>query len=768
MLGKALTGFLVAAMAMAGLALLAGGVQLLELGGSAYYALAGAALIASAVGFWRARTWAAPLYGLLLVATLVWALVEAGLDGWALVPRLIAPAVLGLVLLASPLRRRGQRLAIRWIGVPLGLVLVTFAAATITAMSGGTAAPGATRIVLNDPQNGEWHHWGRSLDGERFSPLAAIDTGNAASLRPAWRFDSNVAPYGFHSFEGTPILANGRLYQCLDRDVVVALDPDSGHETWRYDAHSDLTGVFAATCRGVSYFETAVPTAPCPRRILFGAHDNRLIALDADSGRPCPSFGSQGAVDLKAGLGDFPKGIAFPTSPPVIVAGLAITSGWVTDGLNTHEPSGVIRAYDATSGALRWAWDYGRAEPAKALAPGQSFTRGAPNAWGVFSADPALGLVYVPTGVSTPDYFGAFRPAAAEKYASSIVALDLATGQPRWHFQTVHHDIWDYDIGSQPVLTDIRIGGKPVPALIAPTKRGQFFVLDRRDGHPLYPVTERVVPQDAAAGDWAAKTQPYSGFANVAGGRLAETDMWGATPLDQLWCRIQFRKAHYEGDFTPPSVQTAIHFPGSAGGVNWGSVSIDPVRRLMITNSLYMADIGRLIPREEVRRLQYSQGTKADAFGFIQEGTPYAMKRQVFLNMLGIPCQKPPYGRLTAIDIDTGKVRWSTPLGTADRAGPLGLPSFLPIRMGVPNLGGSLTTAGGLVFIATTQDRLFRAIDIGSGRELWNARLPAIGAATPMTYRSPRTGRQFVVVAAGGHPGLPGPAGGSLIAYAIP
>jgi membrane-bound PQQ-dependent dehydrogenase (glucose/quinate/shikimate family) len=479
-------------------------------------------------------------------------------------------------------------------------------------------------------------------------------------------------------------------------------------------------------------------------------------------------FGAGGAVNLREGLGDIPPGITFPSSPPTIVNGTAMISGWVTDGLHTGEPSGGVRAYDAVTGRLRWVWDIAR--PAdRPLAPGETYTPGTPNAWGVFSGDPALGLVYFGTGVTTPDYFGAHRTPEQEKYATAIVALDVATGQVRWSFQTVHHDIWDYDIGSQPVLADLPVGGRTVPALIGPTKRGQFFVLDRRTGAPLYPVTERPVPQDAAPGETPAATQPYSAFPDVGGGRLSEAGMWGATPLDQLWCRIRFRKARYAGDFTPPGTDRTIFYPGSAGGSNWGSVTIDPVRGLMIANTLYMADIGRLIPRAEADRIAaaYGEGSKAAAFAFPQQGTPYAMDRTVFLGPLGAPCQQPPYGRLHAFDLRTGRLVWSRPLGTARRAGPLGLESRLPVTMGVPNLGGSIATAGGLVFIGAAQDRMIRAIDIGNGRELWRHPLPAIGAATPMTYRAPG-GRQFVVIAAGGHPGLPGPAGGSVMAFALP
>lgn len=768
-LAKALVALLALAMLAAAAALVWGGVLLASAGGSLYYLLAGAALGACAIGLAWGRGWAIPLYGALLGATLVWSLWEAGLDGWALVPRLVAPTVLGLVLLVPAVRRRAGGARPGWLLAPVLAVVVAFGAAAARPKDPGEGLKPAAVLHAADPMAGEWRAWGRTLSGDRHSPLWQINAGNVGKLQLAWRLSSDVPKFGFHSFEATPLAADGKLYACLDRDVIVALDPDSGRQLWRFDARSKLGGVFAATCRGVSYYQAPQAVADCPRRILFGAHDDRLIALDAETGRPCPGFGDGGVVDLKAGLGKAPAGIAFPTSPPTIVNGVAVISGWVTDGLYVGEPSGVVRGYDAVSGALRWAWDSGRPDPQKPLAPGETYTPGAPNAWGAFSGDEALGLVYIPTGVSTPDYFGAHRSAAAEKYATSIVALEAATGRVRWSFQTVHHDLWDYDIGSQPVLADLTVGGVATPALIAPTKRGQFFVLDRRTGRPIWPVTERPVPQAPAPGDHTSATQPYSSFANVAGGRLSEAKMWGATPLDQLWCRLAFKQARYDGDFTPPGLKTAIFFPGSAGGVNWGSVSLDPARGLMVTNSLYMPDIGRLIPRAQADRMQASKaGGHADAFAFPQLGTPFAMQRTVFLNPLGVPCVQPPFGRLSVIDLKTGRVVWTKALGTAYRAGPLGLESHLPIRMGAPNLGGSLTTAGGLVFIGAAQDRGFRAFDIGSGQELWHVDLPSIGAATPMTYVSPRTGRQYVVIAAGGHPGLPGPTGSSLLAYALP
>jgi len=677
--------------------------------------------------------------------------------------------VLGLVLLLPFVKRAGGQKRATWVGIPVLAIIGVLAYSGHAGQSAAERLEGMNPLAETGNADGDWKVWGRTLLGQRYSPLGDIDTDNVGKLELAWAYDSDVEPYAYHSFEATPLAAHGKLFICLDRNVIVALDPDTGKEIWRFDPKPDLEGTFAATCRGVSLFEAPEGTQECPSRLLFGVADGRLMAIDSENGKPCKSFGSGGTANLKMGLGEMEKGFVFPSSPPTIVNGIAMMSGWVTDSVRTNAPSGGIRAYDAVTGKLLWVFDPLR-DPAATLEDGETYTLGTPNAWGVFSGDPELGVVYFGSGVTTPDYHGGHRSPELEEYGTSIVALDVKTGKPRWHFQTVHHDIWDYDIGSQPVLADIPYEGKTVPGLIGPTKRGQFFVLDRRTGEPIYPVLEKPVPQGAVEGDWTAKTQPYSSFPHLAGDPLTEKTMWGATPFDQLWCRIQFRKARYEGDFTPPDTRWTIMYPGSAGGSNWGSVTVDPERKLMIANTLYMADIGKMIPRAEADRMmqEYGSGKTSESFAFPQLGTPFAMDRRVFIGIFGAPCQQPPYGRLSVIDLQTGKIRWSEPLGNAEKAGPFGMESGLPITMGVPNLGGSIATAGGLIFIGATQDRVFRAFDMGNGAELWRYSLPHIGAATPMTFRSPKTGRQYVVIATGGHPGLPGPAGGKVMAFALP
>ncbi len=521
-------------------------------------------------------------------------------------------------------------------------------------------------------------------------------------------------------------------------------------------------------CRGIAYY--AGPTSnsgDCHERIIAATVDARLYAVDAKTGKLCEDFGEHGWIDLLTGMGEMTPGVFTPTSAPTIVSGRVVIGGMVMDNGQTNNPSGVVRAYDATHGTLAWAWDIGRPDQHGAPPSGEIYSRNTPNAWGPFSADESLGLVYVPTGNSNPDYYGARRSAAAEKYSSSVVALDAQSGTVRWSFQTAHHDLWDYDVGSQPVLTNLPTANGSVPALIQATKRGEIFVLDRRDGHPLMPVTERAVPQGAGAGDWTAKTQPFStGMPSLAGPDLTEQDMWGVTPLDQLWCRIQFRRARYEGGFTPPAPDRPwIYSPGWMGGSDWGSVSVDESRNVLVAVSMRMANYERFVSAGEL------QGMSDKSTVTPQVGSPYAgVVSDYFHSPLGVPCQRPPYGVISAVDLKTGALLWSHPLGTARSSGPLetSLRVPFPIPMGSVTLGGNLLTGSGLIFVGAALDRYLRALDEHTGRELWRADLSAAAFATPMSYISPQSGRQFVLVAVGGNSKFGPNDGLTLQAYALP
>jgi len=470
-------------------------------------------------------------------------------------------------------------------------------------------------------------------------------------------------------------------------------------------------------------------------------------------------------------MGEDPVNMNFQTSPPAIVRGNAVVGGWVWDNLRTGEPSGVVRAFDALDGDFSWAWDMGRPGVHTEPAEGESYTRGTPNVWSVFSVDEELGLIYAPTGNETPDYFGGNRMEASEKFASSIVAIDGESGAVRWSFQTTHHDLWDYDVPSQPVLIDLPgENGEKIPAVITPTKRSEVFILNRKTGAAIFDIQELPVPQDGGVPeDFVAPTQPFSMDLPNFRPDLSEKKMWGITPLDQLWCRIEYRKMRYEGHFTVPGADTILQFPGNAGGHNWGSVSVDEANNIMVVNPLVLSNQLTLYPRN-----QLPEGVASN-----QEGTPYAMTTVRFMSPLEIPCQQPPYGILAAIDLETKELLWERPIGSARESGPWGIKTYLPITVGTPQGAGTVTTAGGLIFISGTFDKTIRAINLFDGSEIWQSRLPFSSQATPMTYVSPQ-GKQTVVVTVpvynttrGGALGViaaedEDPEGGYVIAYRLP
>ncbi len=748
-----------------GLALAWPAADLLRAGGSPWYGFAALTMLAVAWMIVRRHRRAGAVYGLFLLVTLIWALWEAGLDGWALVPRLAVPLLLGVPFLIP--RTRRARLAA---GVLAGLCLVALIGMGLVDRRERPSARTATALMPS-ADSGDWPSYGNDPGGSRFSPLTQIGPANVGSLRPAWTFrtGTGTGPPPV-AFQATPLAIQGRLYLCAADNDVLALDGETGRQLWRFRARADGRGVPIGACRGVAYHRAPGAVGRCAERILTATMDARLIAIDAASGAPCAGFGVSGSVDLREGLGAFDKGYYFVTSPPQIVAGRAVVGGWVTDGQRLGEPSGVVRAFDVTTGALAWAFDAGRPDHRGAPPAGERYTPGTPNSWAPMSADEALGLVYVPTGNATPDYFGGKRRPFDDRYSSAVVALDAATGAVRWVFQTTHHDLWDYDVASQPALTEI--GG--VPALIQPTKRGEIFVLDRRTGRPIMPVTEQPVPRSDVPGEHASLTQPFSpGLPSFAGPALREADMWGLTPIDQAWCRALFRRARYEGPLTPPGLdRPSLVYPGYGGGINWGGVSIDRARGIMLVNSNRFAVTVRLLERAEADRrgiVPLTISSHSGAAGAVaQQGLPFAAEVRPLISPIGVPCQEPPWGMVSAVDLGTRKLLWSRPFGTGRDSGPMGMASHLPWTIGVPNSGGSVATASGLTFIGASHDRFLRAFETTTGRELWRARLPAGGQATPMTFRAPASGRQFVVIAAGGHPGLGTRLGDHVVAFALP
>lgn len=775
-----------------GLPIAAGGAWLLALGGSWYYLPAGLALLLTGLLLWRGDLRALWLYLATWVVTLAWAYGEVGVDGWALVPRVVAPSVLLLLLLTvlPQLAPRGRRL------VPLGAVAGAFVVALLAGLllpgqgaqtmpratavataAAPVAPPAAPTLVAGE----DWPVYGGSMLATRYSPLQQITADNVDQLDQVWRYRSgdmpSAAAEGRYSPENTPLEIDGRLYSCTAKNIIVALDAASGRELWRYDPKvADAAIPYGATCRGVAYFvQSDAPAGQaCATRILEGTLDARLIAVDAADGKPCADFGQAGAVDLNEGIGQTVPGWYAVTAPPTIVRGIAVLGAQVKDGQAEDAPSGVIRGYDAVTGELRWAWDMGHPERQGAPPAGETYTRGTPNMWTVAAADPQLGYVYIPLGNSAVDYWGGNRTDFENEYSSSLVALDATTGKEVWHFQTVHYDLWDYDLGSQPTLVDLPVEGGSVPAIVLPSKQGQIYVLDRRTGESLFPVEERPVPGGGVEPENLAKTQPYSGYAHLDQPPLQESDMWGMSPVDQLWCRIQFRRASYEGEYTAPTADRAyIEYPGYNGGSDWGSVAVDPVQGILVANYNDMPNYNWLIPRAKADAMgikpidEGGSSKNAEGEGDAQAGSPYAIHVNAGWRLgTGLLCKQPPYGRIRAIDLASGRTLWDHPLGDARNNGPFGLPSLLPIEIGTPNNGGPLVTAGGLIFVAATTDDQLRAIDIHSGKTLWQTTLPAGGQTTAMTYEV--EGRQYIVIAPGGHHFMETEIGDYIIAYALP
>ena len=654
-----------------------------------------------------------------------------------------------------------------------------------------TACGGGERVDYSGPVAG-WDAWGNDAGGQRHSPLTQITPANVDELHVAWTYRigavsdaaesptpagdarrmlaEGMAPEGmkYPALESTPILAEGRLYLCSSRNEVVALDPETGRELWAHDPQIDLRGLHLLNCRGVTYFHdaTAPEGAACRGRIITGTLDGRLLELDAATGKPCAGFGVQGALDLRAGLGRNRPGDYAISSPPVVVGDVVIVGGRIEDSFRTDMPAGVIRAFDVRTGAPRWAWNPlppGQNDTELAVA-GEPYVRATPNAWSVYSVDAQHGLVFVPTGNVQVDLYGGDRGGlenGRDHYSSSVVALESATGRVAWHFQTVHHDIWDYDVPSQPVLFDWPVDGGTVPALVQPTKQGHLYVLNRLTGEPLVPVEERPVPQDGAvAGEYLSPTQPFP--ANdafvVRKPTLTEADMWGFTPWDRGKCRDLFRRYRSEGLYTPPSLEGTITYPNNMGVMNWGSVSIDRERALLIVNTSHVATVTTMVPRAEADR-RIANGE----FLLPQAGAPYAFSWLPLLSPWGAPCNKPPWGTLVAIDLENRKRAWEVTLGTTRDLAPF--PVWL--KLGTPNIGGPITTASGLTFIGATTDNYLRAFDTESGEELWKGRLPAGPQATPMTFRLRPDGKQFVVIAAGGHRVLGSKLGDYLVAFSL-
>lgn len=615
-------------------------------------------------------------------------------------------------------------------------------------------------------QDVPWTAYGRDVLGTRYLPASEITRENVNRLEPAWTYRTGEADPRFAtkkpaSFQATPLVVDGTMFVGTPLGRVVALDPATGRERWVFDpriARDVRYGDFAN--RGVSTWldEHAAADAPCRRRIFVATAQSQLVAIDAANGKPCAGFGRDGFVDLTAGLRipPFERAAYTVTSPPVVVNGLVVTGSSIGDNTRPDSASGEVRAFDARSGALRWTWDPIPQDPDdpayKEWRGAVAHEGGGANAWTALSADPERDLVFVPTGSAAPDYYGALR-LGDNRYANSIVALRASTGRLVWAFQTVHHDLWDYDNASPPALVTIARGESRVPAVVQATKTGMLFVLHRETGAPIFPVEERKVPASDLPIEEASPTQPFTSLTPpLSPHRFSLDEAWGPTDADRAACRDVIKGLRDEGIFTPPSVRGTLVLPSNIGGAHWGGVAIDPIRQIAVVPVNRVAAMVQLIPREgfDMQRARADDRRLGRDFEYnLQHGTPYVMRRRILLGPSGLPCTPPPFGTLVAVDLKTGSRLWDVPLGTLARLLPPERAAGIPPEWGSPNLGGPIVTGGGLVFIGAALDRWLRAYDIETGRELWRGALPEAAKATPVSYRL-ASGEQFVAVAVGG------------------
>ena len=774
---------------LCGLYLLIGGVWLITLGGSWYYPIAGVVMLGVAWLLWRGKQSALWLYAAFLLATMIWSIWEVGFDFWALTPRCDILVFFGIWLILPVVWRK-----LPIISRPaLPSMMVTL---IITAGILGWA-------IFNDPQeiNGtlkteaatastaapaiadsDWPAYGRNQEGQRFSPLKQINAENVHELKEAWSFQTGDVKLptdpGEITNEVTPIKVGDTLYLCSAHQRLFALDAATGKEKWHFDPQLNTNPSFQhVTCRGVSYHEARANTASaevvadCPRRIILPVNDGRLFAINADNGKLCETFANKGILNLQTNQPVTTPGMYEPTSPPIVTDKVIVIAGAVTDNYSTREPSGAIRGFDINTGDLLWAFDPGAKDPNAIPTDEHHFTLNSPNSWAPAAYDAQLDLVYLPMGVSTPDIWGGNRTAEQERYASSILALNASTGKLAWSYQTVHHDLWDMDMPSQPTLADITDkNGNVVPVIYAPAKTGNIFVLDRRDGKLVVPAPEKPVPQGPAKGDRLSPTQPFSDLSFRPTKDLSGADMWGATMFDQLVCRVMFHQLRYEGIFTPPSEQGTLVFPGNLGMFEWGGISVDQSRQVAIANPIALPFVSKLMPRGPDNPMEPSDPPHAASGQETgiqpQYGVPFGVTLNPFLSPFGLPCKQPAWGYISALDLKTNEVVWKKRIGTPRDSLPFSLPFPLPFNLGMPMLGGPISTAGNVLFIGATADNYLRAYNMTNGKKLWEGRLPAGGQATPMTYEV--NGKQYVVISAGGHGSFGTKMGDYIVAFALP
>ncbi|HEV2702939.1 MAG TPA: pyrroloquinoline quinone-dependent dehydrogenase [Steroidobacteraceae bacterium] len=608
----------------------------------------------------------------------------------------------------------------------------------------------------------EWSSYGHDLGGTRFSPLTNINTKNVARLHQVWTFHTSDIALGRggtvrSGFETTPLLVDGRLFITTGFNRIIALDPVTGKQIWVFDPkirhNADYGDGFIN--RGVAFWRDArAGNRPCAHRLYEATVDARLLALDARTGAPCADFGANGEVDL-TGIAHYRPGWYHMTSPPLVLDGVVVVGSSINDNTTVEMPDGLVRGFDARSGKQLWSWEPLQRPP---QVPPGGWHSGAANAWSVLSADPARHLIYVPTGSASPDYYGGLRP-GDDKWADSVVALRPQTGEMIWGFQLVHHDLWDYDTAASPLVTTIKLNGKPTEAVIAGNKTGMLYVLDPATGRPLLPIQERPVPQSTVEGESTSPTQPFPmTLPPLTPQSLAPEQAWGRNEADRKACESLLRSLSGLTTFSPPSLQGTLTIPSNYGGMNWSSFAWDAVHERLIVPVTELPGFVQLISASDLAAGEH--GRFRGELG-LQSGAPYAMVRDVLKSPAGTPCAPPPWGELVAVDLAAGKIAWHRPLGSMSEIFP-----GVPPNSGSLMLGGPIVTAGGLIFIGGTFDRRFRALSSETGEELWSAELPLGGNAQPMTYEV--NGKQFVVIAAGGHAKISEVSvGDALVAFAL-
>ena len=668
-----------------------------------------------------------------------------------------------------------------------------------------------------------WPTYGGDPGGTRFTTAHQITPANVSQLQTAWTYHTGVITKypGQHlsmSFEATPILFHDMLFVGTPFDEIVALNPATGEQIWKYDPHLQIDPAELYTTRGVAAWplESAgksQATGPCAARIFVATLDRRLIAVDAADGKPCADFGDHGAVDLSRDVSFVSPDRYGVTSPPTVIGDVVVVGSKVPDNQRVNIESGLVRAYDVRSGKQIWSW-----EPLP-WAKSQKLRTGAGNTWAAIAADPEHNLVFLPTGAPSPDFYGGTRP-GDNRDANSVVALEATTGRRVWGFQVVHHDVWDYDVAAEPLLFTFRGN---VPAIAISTKQGLVFLLNRLTGEPLFPIEERPVPKSDVPGEQLSPTQPFQRIDSVSPLTLDWDKQLGATPEEDKACRAMLKTLRYDGIYTPPSFQGSLTFPGNLGGVNWGSAAFDPATGILYANTNRYAYSLTVQPRLPAWRLRLMKIVKHPEVRFLAvviclgaailfvamlwrrslfpgaaattvccvlllAGLVHAVQirhanqpgkikvaehfgRELALNVgarylvervpliapgTGNPCVPQPWGTVSALNLNTGKAVWQSPLGTTGAGQPTG----------TINLGGDVVTAGGLLFTGATEDPYLRAFDVSSGQELAKWPLPAPAQATPMSYTY--KGRQYVVIAAGGHSLFGTPLADTLVAYALP